>query len=108
MIAASGGDPRVLERALGLPDGFFDSKNLMRIDVANPREYELRIPSGNEAGANDQWIPGGELPDGSHEAIIDGGQVPLDGYDATEVTDRWTLMSISRRAALNIGGTHEI
>ena len=85
LLAASQGDPKILERALGLPEGFFDSKNLMRIDVGNPRDYDLRIPSGNEAGANDQWIPGGELPDGSHEAIIEGGKIPGDGYTVTEV-----------------------
>jgi hypothetical protein len=85
LLAASQGDPKILERALGLPEGFFDSKNLMRIDVANPRDYDLRLPSGNEAGANDQWIPGGELPDGSHEAIIDGGEIPDNGYTVAEI-----------------------
>ncbi len=28
------------------------------------------MPLGNEWGANDQWIPGGVLPDGNLEAII--------------------------------------
>ncbi|WP_431802057.1 hypothetical protein [Microbacterium sp. bgisy203] len=31
----------------------------------------LRIPTGNEAGANDHWIPGGYLPTGIREAVID-------------------------------------
>jgi filamentous hemagglutinin len=41
------------------------------VDITNPRELQLRIPSGNEAGANDLWIPGGRLPNGNSEAIVD-------------------------------------
>jgi hypothetical protein len=35
----------------------------------------LRIPSGNEAGANEFWIPGGKLPDGNSEAVIDAAGI---------------------------------
>lgn len=28
------------------------------------------MPSGNEFGANDKWLPGGILPEGNLEAII--------------------------------------
>lgn len=28
------------------------------------------MPSGNEAGANVNWIPGGKLPTGLNEAVI--------------------------------------
>jgi len=45
----------------------------------------LRMPSGNEAGANDQWLPGGLLPDGMPEAVIDGGEIPPDGYRVTDL-----------------------
>jgi len=31
----------------------------------------LRIPSGNEAGANSHWIPGGKTDGGVLEAITD-------------------------------------
>lgn len=31
---------------------------------------KIEMPSGNEWGANPQWIPGGVLPDGNLEAII--------------------------------------
>ncbi len=30
-----------------------------------------RMPSGNEAGANPQWIPGGYTSGGVMEAVID-------------------------------------
>jgi hypothetical protein len=33
------------------------------------------MPSGNETGANDLWIPGGRLPDGNLEAVIDVGDI---------------------------------
>jgi len=40
------------------------------IDIPNPRELNVRIPSGNERGTNQKWLPGGKLPDGKNEAII--------------------------------------
>jgi hypothetical protein len=58
-MQATGGDRRTLEQALGLPDGYFDAEGVVRVDVLDPNSYDLRIPSGNEAGTNDQWIPGG-------------------------------------------------
>lgn len=87
LIESTQGDPRALERALGLPEGFLDSNTLKRIDIATPADHNLRIPSGNEAGANDQWIPGGQLPDGASEAVINGGDVPPNGYTVRDATD---------------------
>lgn len=85
MIAAASGDLRVMENELGLPEGFLDSNKIIRIDIADPEEFNLRIPSGNEAGANDQWIPGGHLPNGSSEAVVDGEKIPTDDYTVTDV-----------------------
>lgn len=85
MIAATQGDLRAVERELGLPDGFLDSNEMVRIDIAAPKEFGLRMPSGNEAGANEQWIPGGYLPNGASEAVVDGGIVPPEGYTVTEI-----------------------
>ena len=86
LIEATHGDPRAMERALGLVDGFFDSNKVVRIDIGGPEQYDLRIASGNEAGANDQWVPGGKLPDGASEAVIDGGDVPRPGYSVTDLS----------------------
>jgi hypothetical protein len=86
LIDATRGDPRALERSLGLPEGFLNSRKLVRIDIDHPDEFNLRMPSGNEAGANEQWIPGGLLPDGAAEAIVDGGNIPKSDYSVTEVT----------------------
>ena len=73
-----------MESALGLVEGFLDSNKIVRIDIDHPEQFNLRIPSGNEAGANEQWIPGGKLPDGASEAVIDGGSVPSPDYSVTD------------------------
>ncbi|WP_434777190.1 hypothetical protein [Neisseria sp. Ec49-e6-T10] len=43
----------------------------IKIDIPYNSKLNLRVPSGNEAGANSQWIPGGKLPLGESEAVID-------------------------------------
>ena len=86
LLAETAGDPRALEDALGLPAGQLDGADqLMRVDFADPAELDLRIPSGNEAGANAQWIPGGKLPEGGSEAVIDVGGTDPSRYTATAV-----------------------
>ena len=85
VIANAGGDPAKLESALGLPPGTLNGNPLVRVDVANPRAFGLRVPSGNEAGANDLWIPGGKLPDGTSEAVIDLGGAPPGSFTSTPV-----------------------
>lgn len=85
MTAATGGDFRAMETELGLPRGFLDSNKIVRIDIADPGNFNLRIPSGNEAGANEQWIPGGVLPNGSSEAVVDGGWIGPGDYTVTDV-----------------------
>jgi hypothetical protein len=71
-------DLRKLEKGLGLPDGQLgnDPDAIVRIDFP---AGGLKIPSGNEAGANPWWIPGGRTPNGNFEAIVDkGGQLRSD------------------------------
>ena len=62
-----------MEKFLGLPPGQLDygGNSVLRIDIPYDEQLNLRIPSGNEAGANSQWIPGGKLPAGGREAVID-------------------------------------
>jgi hypothetical protein len=81
LMEATSGNPQAMERALGLPDGYLSNDDaVVRIDVPDPGQYDLRVPSGNEAGANESWIPGGFLPEGLPEAVIDGARVPEDDY----------------------------
>lgn len=88
MTAATRGDLRAMENELGLPHGFLDSNKIVRIDISDPDEFNLRVPSGNEAGANEQWIPGGALPNGASEAVVDGGLIPPDRYTVTDVFEQ--------------------
>ncbi|WP_178124002.1 PAAR domain-containing protein [Pseudomonas piscis] len=82
LLARTKGDKQALADALGLPEKFFESGGeLVRIDLPNPRDLNLRIPSGNEAGANADWIPGGKLPEGTSEAVIDAGGLKTSDLD---------------------------
>jgi hypothetical protein len=85
LLLETNGDKRALERALGLPDGMLDADQLVRVDIPNPKGVNVRIPSGNEAGANSQWIPGGKLPGGNHEAVVDLQDAPKGTWKATPI-----------------------
>ena len=43
--------------------------NPVRIDVSSTSG--LRMPSGNELGVNDKWLPGGKTSGGILEATVD-------------------------------------
>lgn len=43
----------------------------MRIDILYFDDLNLRIPDGNEAGANEYWIPGGYTVGDTPEAVVD-------------------------------------
>lgn len=83
LLARTAGDKRAMEKALGLPEDFLESNTLVRVDIPAPRELNLRIPSGNEAGANEFWIPGGKLPNGDSEAVIDAGAISAKIFNTT-------------------------
>lgn len=85
MLAEAAGDPRKLEQALGLPQGQLEQDKLVRVDFDKKAVDDLgiRMPSGREAGANDQWLPGGFLADGKNEAVIDGVNALPEHYTKT-------------------------
>jgi hypothetical protein len=87
LLAKAAGDPRKLEAALGLPAGQLDSATLVRVDFSPKAldELNMRIPNGNEAGANTQWLPGGVLPSGANEAVIDGALAKPGQYTTTVI-----------------------
>jgi hypothetical protein len=68
VVADSGGDVRKLEQLLGLEKGSLGD-NPMIVDVTRPTG--LRIPSGNEPGANPLWQAGGVTSGGVREAVVD-------------------------------------
>ncbi len=76
VLDETGGKADLVADRLGLKrEWFFDANgDPVPVEVRHfaPSELtNLRIPSGNEAGANDKWIPGGYLPTGIPEAVID-------------------------------------
>ncbi len=78
VLVRANGDIAVVERELGIPKGAWQGEEMVRIDVPRPDGLNLRMPSGNEMGANEKWLPGGKLPTGYDEAVID--QVPRQSY----------------------------
>ena len=85
LVEATNNDPVKLADALGIPRDMLQNNSLLRIDIPNPNQNGLRLPSGNEAGANPMWIPGGKLPNGNSEAIIDVGKLSSDKYIVTPI-----------------------
>ncbi|PJI07817.1 MULTISPECIES: hypothetical protein [Clostridium] len=80
-VEASNGNPRILEELLGLDPGYLGEHPII-LDINNPSN--IRIPSGNEAGAwPEYWNPGGYTSGGVPEAVID--QIPLGGYTTSSV-----------------------
>jgi RHS repeat-associated protein len=67
LIKKAGGDVSKLEKMLGLNPGDLGPKPV-RADIINPKG--IRMPSGNELGANGNWRPGGFTRGGVPEAII--------------------------------------
>ena len=55
----TGGDAAKIERALGLNAGDLTSGQVSILEIAPEHFVNLRIASGNEGGANANWIPGG-------------------------------------------------
>lgn len=72
LLSRTGGRADLIEKELGIPPGSWNKpgETLSRIDVHDPRSLGLRIPSGNESGANPLWMPGGKLPGGGSEAVV--------------------------------------
>ena len=69
MIMEANGDIRVLENLLALESGQL-GYSPVRVDIPYPKN--IRVPSGNEAGAFDgYWVPGGYTAGGIIEAVID-------------------------------------
>ena len=68
----AGGDIAIWEKKLSFDAGYFANQGgLVRIDIINFKDLNLRIPDGNEAGANEYWIPGGYTVGDTPEAITD-------------------------------------
>jgi hypothetical protein len=82
LIHKANGQLSYVETELGIPSGIWKNAEIIRIDIRKPKKLKLRLPSGNETGANELWIPGGKLPNGYLESVIN----PVSEGKYTETT----------------------
>jgi filamentous hemagglutinin len=60
-----------IENHLGLDKGTLSNSDTGIFYIPKEQLNNLRIPSGNEGGANSQWIPGGKTSGGINETVVD-------------------------------------
>lgn len=84
LLQKANGRLSYVETELGIPAGMWQNSEIIRIDIRRPKKLQLRLPSGNETGANELWIPGGKLPNGYLESVIN--PVPEGKYTETKIT----------------------
>lgn len=71
VMETTNGDLRKVETMLGLEKGYLDDANTMVTFIEKKDFADLRMPSGNEGGANSMWLPGGMTSGGVVEAVMD-------------------------------------
>ena len=90
-LILSDGDLAVLEKVLGFDNGTFSKHGgVVRIDISNPLDYEIRLPSGNEYGANRHFVSGGKTDGGTLEAVINN--VPNADSVRTIIEDPFSIL----------------
>lgn len=74
-----------IEDEMGITEKWWQNQGggLVRIDIPVDPDFHIRMANGREAGANHLWLPGGKLPDGKVEAVID--RITLDHSMVTYV-----------------------
>ncbi|MEM1278138.1 MAG: hypothetical protein AAGH74_16580 [Pseudomonadota bacterium] len=78
MVKEAGGDLIHIETRLGLDPGSLSNGEMVAVRI-DPEDFSgLRVPSGNELGANNQWLPGGYTSGGAVEAVMDFDGVPFE------------------------------
>ena len=77
-------DVGIIEVELGIPSDTWQGKGgIVRIDVSNPENFNLRIPNGSEVGANTLWEPGGLTSGGKAEAVTN--PIPAANISANKI-----------------------
>jgi filamentous hemagglutinin len=76
VLLESNGNLRTVEKKLGLDQGYLGDSDTMAVYIKPQDMKNLQIPSGNEGGANRQWIPGGYTNGGVPEAVMDFSHKP--------------------------------
>lgn len=83
LIDETGGDLSRIETELNIPPGNWSNRKMCRVDVLDIQGLNLRMPSGNEIGANEYFTPGGFTLNGRAEAVID--PLPVNKYTFKEI-----------------------
>ncbi|WP_318840425.1 hemagglutinin repeat-containing protein [Pectobacterium polaris] len=76
LIKESSGNLRIIEKRLGLESGYLGNSNTGAFYIKRQDLKNLKIPSGNESGANQFWLPGGKTSGGISEAVMDFSHKP--------------------------------
>ncbi|MBD8513419.1 hypothetical protein IFO68_12135 [Photobacterium sp. CAU 1568] len=76
VLSESKGDLRIVEKKLGLDMGYLGDSDTMAVFIKPEEMKNIRMPSGNEGGANGQWVPGGYTSGGVPEAVMDFSHKP--------------------------------
>ena len=74
IVKEAGGDLKIVEQRLGLIEGTLKDGDTLIAYVKRENATGLRVPDGNEAGANDKWVPGGYTSGNVVEAVMDFGK----------------------------------
>ena len=77
IVSDAGGNMRVVEQRLGLDTGTLSNGDSVALYIPPQNLNGIRVPSGNEGGANFQWLPGGFASGGTAEAVVDLRNAPL-------------------------------
>ncbi|UYA60524.1 Hemolysin [Pectobacterium sp. F1-1] len=76
LIKESSGNLRIVEKKQGLESGYLGNSNTGVFYIKKQDIKNLKIPSGNELGANKFWLPGGKTSGGISEAVMDFSHKP--------------------------------
>ena len=71
LIRQTGGDLAEVEVKLSLRKGYLTNGDIGIYHVKPQSTTNVRMPSGNEGGANTQWLIGGKTANGYQEGILD-------------------------------------
>ena len=73
IISDCKGNRRLLAKKLGYEDSnVFDNGEIFVVYTKENSSFKFDMPTGNERGANEMWIPGGKTSGGITEAVLVG------------------------------------
>lgn len=83
LLSQTGDNIEKITAALGIDAADWAGRKLVRIDIPDPKSLNVRMPKGNELGANNKWIPGGKISGGIPEAVVDN--IPEGKYIESDI-----------------------